>query len=288
MITRQWRPGESRGFGVFKEGEGMHRRGKSEAASMGLLAILTLCFKGVAVADLVTAEEIRDCAHKNFPEKTSIQFIELKSRDRAGRERVMDARLHWKRDDEGLVRLMIRVDGPQDIKGSAYLVIESKPRDVVYMYLPALVRPRRIVGGGSNSIWGTDFSHEDLRLLQMSSDALGSERLADAVVAGRATYVVTQITEPESESAYGRIVSYIDKENCVALQTEYYDASDKLHKRLMVDPATIAQVNGRWTAFDMEMTDLDEDTSSWIHVKHITVDEDISGRYFNTVQFYKD
>ena len=95
----------------------------------------------------------------------------------------MDARLHWRRDDAGQVRLMIRIDGPQDIKGSAYLVIENKPRDTVYMYLPSLVRPRRVVGGGGSSIWGTDFSHEDLRLLQMRSDALGSVRLADAEVA---------------------------------------------------------------------------------------------------------
>jgi len=255
---------------------------------MLLSGILILCCQRTAVAELVTADEIRDCVRQNFPEKSSIQFIELKSRDRAGREKVMDARLHWKKDDEGHVRLMIRVDGPQDIKGSAYLVIENKPKDVVYMYLPALIRPRRIVGGGSNEIWGTDFSHEDLRLLQMSSDALGSERLADADVAGRPTYVVAEVTEPDSDSAYHRIVSYIDKETCVALQTEYYDVSDRLQKRLLVEPSTIAQVNARWTAHDMEMTDLGEETSSWIHVKHISVDEDISGRYFNTVQFYKD
>lgn len=266
----------------------MNRSGELAAFSVALSGILMLCVDRTAVAELATAEEITDCVRQNFPEKSSIQFIELKSRDRAGREKVMDARLHWKKDDEGRVRLMIRVDGPQDIKGSAYLIIENKPKDVVYMYLPALMRPRRIVGGGSNEIWGSDFSHEDLRLLQMSSDALGSQRLADAEVAGRPTYVIAQVTEPDTDSAYHRIVSYIDKETCVALQTEYFDFSDRLHKRLLVEPSTIAQINGRWTAHDMEMTDLGEETSSWIHVKHITVDEDISGRYFNTVQFYKD
>ena len=266
----------------------MTRPGKSAALLAALSAIVMLGTTRSSFAELETADEIRECARKNFPEKTSIQFIELKSRDRADREKVMDARLHWKKDEEGHVRLMIRVDGPQDIKGSAYLVIENKPRDVVYMFLPALVRPRRIVGGASNSIWGSDFSHEDLRLLQMSSDALGSERLPDAEVAGHPTYVIAQVTESDSESAYHRVVSYIDKETCVALQTEYFDFTDRLHKRLLVDPATIAQVNGRWTAFDMEMTDVGEETSSWIHVKHISVDEDISARYFNTVQFYKD
>ncbi|MGD9258603.1 MAG: outer membrane lipoprotein-sorting protein [Gammaproteobacteria bacterium] len=266
----------------------MNRSENFTALCLGLSAVLLLCIQGSALADLTTGDEIRECARGNFPERTSIQFIELKTRDRAGREKLMDARLHWRRDDAGQVRLMIRVDGPQDIKGSAYLVIENKPRDTVYMYLPSLVRPRRVVGGGGSSIWGTDFSHEDLRLLQMRSDALGSVRLADAEVADREVYVVEQAAEPDSESAYGRIVSYFDKQTCVALQTEYFDAADRLHKRLTVDPATVAQVNGRWTAYDLEMSDVGEETSSWIHVKHISLDEDISRRFFNTVQFYKD
>lgn len=266
----------------------MHWSFISPAATATLSLAVVILAVGPAHAEPDTADEIRDCARENFPEKTSKQFIELKSRDRAGREKVMDARLHWQKDEEGKVRLMIRVDGPQDIKGSAYLVIENQPRDVVYMYLPALLRPRRIVGGGGNSIWGSDFTHEDLRLLQMSSDAIGSQRLPDAEVAGRQAYVVEEVTDPDSGSAYHRVVSYIDKETCVAIQTEYYDASDRLHKRLLADPETVAQVNGRWTAFDLEMTDVGEETTSWIHVKHISIDEDISGRYFNTVQFYKD
>ncbi|MGD8746076.1 MAG: outer membrane lipoprotein-sorting protein [Gammaproteobacteria bacterium] len=122
----------------------------------------------------------------------------------------------------------------------------------------------------------------------MRSDALGSVRLADAEVADRQVYVVEQAAEPDSESAYHRVVFYFDKETCVALQTEYFDAADRLHKRLTVDPATVAQVNGRWTAHDLEMNDVGEETSSWIHVKHISLDEDISRRFFNTVQFYKD
>ena len=55
-----------------------------------------------------------------------------------------------------------------------------------------------------------------------------------------------------------------------------------------MNPETVAQVNGHWTAYDLEMTDIGEETSSWIHVKHISLDEDISARFFNTAQFYKN
>ncbi len=254
----------------------------------GLALILILAAMQSAAAQLNTTEEIRDCARANSPEKTSMQFIELESHDRAGRKKKMDAQLRWKKHDDGHVRLMIRVMGPQDLKGSSYLVIENqnKPRDTVYVYLPALARARRIVGGGSKKIWGTDFSYEDLRLLQMKDTASDDQRLDDAEVAGRPTYVLSQVPHADQESAYERIVSFVDKKTCVAIKTEYYESGDRLRKRLLVDPETVAQVNGLWTAHDLEMKDIREETMSWLRVEKITYDEDMSSRYFNTVQFW--
>lgn len=252
-------------------------------------ALFVACLSAAATgaaAELETAEQIRECARGNSPESTSIQLIELKSIDRAAGERTMDARLHWKKHDDGHVRLMIRVLSPQDLKGSSYLVIENEPRDTVYVYLPALARARRIVGGGARDIWSTDFSYEDIRLLQMKSSTSEVERLPDAEVAGRTTYVIAQQPDTARESGYQRIVSHVDKDNCVALKTEYYEMEDQIRKRLLVDPETVAQVNGKWIAHDLEMTDLRDDTQSWITVREISLDEKISGRYFNTVQFW--
>ena len=124
----------------------------------GLPLAVLMCSGVNATANLETAEQIRECVRENSPDSTSIQLIELKSIDRASGERTMDARLHWKKDDEGKVRLMIRVLSPQDLKGSSYLVIENEPRDTLYVYLPALARARRIVGGGARDIWSTDVS----------------------------------------------------------------------------------------------------------------------------------
>ncbi len=244
-------------------------------------------FASIGVAEeLQTAEQIRECTRRNSPDSTSIQLIELKSIDRASGERKMKSRLHWKKDEDGNVRLMIRVLAPPDLKGASYLVIENEPRDTVYVYLPALGKPRRIVGGGARAIWSTDFSYEDIRLLQMKTEVSGVERLPDAEVAGRATYVIAQQPDPERETGYARILSYIDKQTCVALQTEYFESNQQIRKRLLVDPATVADISGKWIAHDLEMTDVRDDTQSWIQVMEVTIDEKISGRYFNTVQFW--
>jgi hypothetical protein len=38
----------------------------------------------------------------------------------------------------------------------------------------------------------------------------------------------------------------------------------------------------------MEMMDLHDETTSWLRIKHITYDEEMSSRYFNTVQFWRN
>jgi hypothetical protein len=251
-------------------------------------ALLTalLVFGTCGAADLETAKEISDCVRANSPERTSMQFVELESQDRSGHTKTMDAQLRWKKHDDGHVRLLIRILGPQDLKGSSYLVIENQPRDTVYTYLPALGKPRRIVGGGSKDIWGTDFSYEDIRLLQMKDNASQDERLDDAVFAGKPTYVIAQRPDPAQESAYTRIVSFIDKDTCVVMKTEYYETEDQIRKRLVADPESVSRVSDLWTAHELEMTDLHEDTRSWLRIKKITYDEEMSSRYFNTVQFW--
>ena len=251
-------------------------------------ALLTalLVFGTCGAADLKTAKEISDCVRTNSPERTSMQFVELESQDRSGHTKTMDAQLRWKKHDDGHVRLLIRILGPQDLKGSSYLVIENQPRDTVYTYLPALGKPRRIVGGGSKDIWGTDFSYEDIRLLQMKDNASQDERLDDAVFAGKPTYVIAQRPDPAQESAYTRIVSFIDKDTCVVMKTEYYETEDQIRKRLVADPASVSRVSDLWTAHELEMTDLHEDTRSWLRIRKITYDEEMSSRYFNTVQFW--
>ena len=252
------------------------------------LFIISLVYSACGAADLDTAVQIRECVRANSPESTSMQLIELESQDRTGRKRTMDAQLRWKKHEDGHVRLLIRVLGPQDLKGSSYLVIENQPRDTVYTYLPALGRPRRIVGGGSKDIWGTDFSYEDIRLMQMKDSVTDDERLDDEVIAGKPVYVIAQRPDPTQESAYSRIVSYIDKDTCVAIRTEYYESDDQLRKRLVVDPGSVSQVSELWTAHSLEMTDLHDETTSWLRIKKITYDEEMSSRYFNTVQFWRN
>ena len=103
-------------------------------------------------------DAVKHCIQANFPEKTSLQRIELDSTDRAGSTRTLHAILRWKRfSDEG-ARVVIRVQAPAELRDSAYLMVENEPEDEMFMYLPSAQKVRRITSRTmSDQLWGTDF-----------------------------------------------------------------------------------------------------------------------------------
>jgi len=253
------------------------------AASFGVLVGWLVAPVGLA-APLDSVEEVRACMRANLPERTSRQRIELKARDRAGGERVLEAQLHWKRFRRDLPRVRIRVDSPPDMRGATYLLIEQeKGRDSeMYMYLPAVQRVRRISERSmSDQLWGTDFSYDDMRQLQWIAAEGSHEQRENSEVAGRPVYVLDLALAPEEGSTYERLQAYVDQETCVSLRIEFFERGDKPRKVLEADPSSLAQEGERWLARKMEMKDLREHTTSWLRIVEVQHDGDIPDRIFN-------
>lgn len=249
----------------------------------GSVAATLLILGAVPVAlGLETAEEIQACTRANFPEQTSLQTIELTSLDRSGGKRTLEARVFWKRFDGKQPRVLIRVDAPPDLSGAGYLVIEKKADDDMYMYLPAVQKTRRISAGMlSDQLWGTDFSYEDIKQLEGIAIQGQNERLEDASVADRATYVLSLRPSSEKESSYEKIVSFVDQETCVILRTEFFERGDRLRKILLADPKQVTKQGKYWIAGEYDMSDVRDETRTWLRIKKTVNDEPIPDRTFN-------
>ena len=150
--------------------------------AVGIAAAIAL----PALAAERSIEEIQDCVRKNLPEHTARQDISLLVRDGAGQEQTIEAELFWKRGDDGLSRVLVRVQAPFDLRGSAFLLVERKGGSDMFSYLPSLKKVRRITGRTiSGSLFGSDFSYGDIERLQSLASQTNVEKLADAEVAGR-------------------------------------------------------------------------------------------------------
>ena len=105
-------------------------------------------------------------------------------------------------------------------------------------------------------MFGTDFSYEDFeRLLGMAADA-SRTRLPDAELEGRPVYVLEGRPAPDSGSAYERVVTFVERERCVALRTESWERAGGLRKLLEADPQQITREGSDWIARSQKLSDL--------------------------------
>jgi hypothetical protein len=243
-----------------------------------MAALLTICSLSSSAAEI--PQVIKSCMERNLPETTSAQSIELRARDRSGYEQVLEADVYWKRYAEDLARVMMYFREPVDIRGARFLVVEKQPQNDMYIYMPSLFKVRRVTSRNiSNSIMGTDFSYEDFERIQGVLSDSHAERFPDDTLAGRAVYVL--MSYPDESSGYVKVATYIDKESCVPLKTEFYESGHELRKQLTVDPADIRHQGGIYYPSELVVKDLKQKTETRLIVHNVNIGADLGNDLFD-------
>jgi hypothetical protein len=225
-------------------------------------------------------EPIEACLRRNLPKKSSVQTVRFETTDRMGHSRTVAGKLYWKRGAGDRASSLIRLDDPPELRGSAYLLIERADDVDIFVYLPEYQKVRRITPHAlAGSLFGTDFSYEDMRRLRHLVESTRVERLADADLGGRGTWAVRVM--PPAESGYGQVLAWIDRETCVPLKLELYERGGALLKVLTADAATLAQRSGIWIASAFTLRDLHEQTETKLSLGAIEVDADLPDRLFS-------
>ncbi|MEB2344307.1 MAG: outer membrane lipoprotein-sorting protein [Deltaproteobacteria bacterium] len=223
---------------------------------------------------------IEACLRRNLPQRSSEQSVRFESKDRTGSTRTLAGTAYWKKWEGDLSRSLIRIDFPPDLRGSAYLLIERPETVDVFVYLPEFQKVRRITSHAlAGSLFGTDFSYEDMRRLRHLFEAAAVERQPDAEQAGRATYVVTLRPPPESE--YGEVRAWIDQETCVPLRLELFARGGSLAKELTADPSSLTKHGEVWAAHTVVLRDLQEQTETRVELGRLEIDTNLPDKLFS-------
>lgn len=234
-----------------------------------------------------SAEDIRSCSRQNFPVNTAEQSFNLRSLDAAGSERNLTGKLRWQRNDEGMADINICFYGPPKFRGSCYLVIEKPEQDDIYVYLPALQKVKRVIGGAaSESLLGTDISYEDLKQLQGIAAGGTVTRQDDSLNGEVAVYVIEGRPAPESGSPYSKVLSQVDKASCMPLQVDFYSVGDVHRKRLTVAHETLVETAGKWQVRNLVVKDMHNATMTEVEFGEAEYDAKIPKRVFNKRSFY--
>jgi hypothetical protein len=142
-------------------------------------------------------------------------------------------------------------------------MLEREGENEIYFKSTEFPEVKRIrATGRSAGIFGTDFSFEEFEEFRGFRQPGEWKRLEDAVIGNRPVYVVEAHPSDDANSAYERIVSFIDQERCVALRIEFYEVGDRLRKELIVNPNQVFERNSVWVAHMAVMRDIRQFTTT--------------------------
>lgn len=218
------------------------------------LFLLILCAftAGPALAQAnLTAEQIVDKMLKQdafgWDEAETTVRMTLVESNGTRKDRVME---NLRRRKAGLQQMVVRFRSPQDVAGTAFLMLEREGGESEqHIYLPGLKRTRRIVGRErEGSFMGSDFSYADMERSDTKSAA--QKRLPDEEVSGVKTFVIESTPKPGT-SSYAKIETWVRQDNYLPLRIRYYDKSGALLKTLYTK--RIRNMEGRPVIVEAQM-----------------------------------
>ncbi|MBG7609226.1 MAG: outer membrane lipoprotein-sorting protein [Anaerolineae bacterium] len=223
------------------------------------------------------------CIRKNAPKSTTIERVKLTSENWLyEEEEVLSAKIYWKHNDEGTSNMLAIFDEPDDILGSRLLFLEKNAGNEMYLYMPALFKVRRITSERlSSSMYGMDFSYEDLQWMYNMLSTAVSEQLPDAMIDGEPMHVFAVIPKEGKGSLYETIYSYFDKKTCVIRKVEFYEPGQKLRKVLLAEVDQIKKVGDILIPHKFVMRDVKKESETVLNIISVSVDPPISESLFD-------
>lgn len=231
---------------------------------------------------------VRACAERALPSTSLFQELTVRVVDHTGAARESRGELYWKRFDDGLSRVLVRLTYPPHSAGLAVLMIERTDADPdVYMYLPEERRSRRMTSGVlTGRLLGTDFSYEDFAHFQQLTKSGVMTRLPDTTLEERTVHVIETLTDDET-SAYGRILTRLDAERCVPVLTEFFSRSGELEKSLVVPLDAVRPLGDRHLPHRAVMTDVRQESHSVLEVTSAELDPEMRDTIFTPSELRK-
>jgi outer membrane lipoprotein-sorting protein len=187
---------------------------------------------------------------------------------------------------------MTRFLSPPDVKGTVSLLIEHADRDDdIWIYLPALKKVRRLVANDKkDSFMGTDFTYADVIGYKVSEWSY--KLLKVEMVDGQACYVIEALPKSEavkSSNGYSKRVSWLRKDNLLAVKVDYWDEAGQLLKTsTFSDIQLVDQKRGKWQAMRLEASNVQTGHRTVIKFDNFKANQHVKDEFFTTRYMEKE
>lgn len=197
---------------------------------------------------------------KDMTGKTKIVLI-----DKAGKEKTREANIIQKGNDKRIFRFT----APASQAGIAVL---SLPNDVMYLYMPAFGKERRISSSvKSQNFAGTDFSYDDMESIPYA------EKYTPKLIKTEDDVYVLELTPISPKSTYSKLIVKVHKTNYYPVTMEYYDRGNKKIKEAVYQ---FNKIEKYWNAKEIKMTDLKKNHITKMIMSDVKYDQGLADEEF--------
>jgi outer membrane lipoprotein-sorting protein len=233
--------------------------------------ILSTAFTAIIIAGSILSANAQDAnsilknmdnvmyAPEDMTGKNTIILI-----NKNGKQETREANIKQKGTDKRIIRFTT----PASQAGIAVLAL---PNNIMYLYLPAFGKERRISASVKNQNFaGTDFSYDDMEAKPYS------DKYTPKLTKTEGNTFVLELT-PKGRSDYSKIIVNINKTNFYPEMMEYYDRGNT---KIKVAKYTFKKVGKYWNATEIEMTDLKKNHKTKMQMSDVKYDTGLSDEEF--------
>ena len=186
--------------------------------------------------------------------------------DKNGEESKREANVIQKGNDMRLFRFT----SPASQAGIAFL---SLPKEVMYIYMPAFGKERRIASHVKNQKFaGTDFSYDD-----MEAKLFSSKYDPELIDQNTGTYTLKLVPKPGLKTDYSKLVIKINNKDFYPVTAEYFDKGGNKMKEATYQ---YEKVGNYWSAKEILMKDLKKNHATKMIVSDVLFDQGLSDDEF--------
>ena len=185
--------------------------------------------------------------------------------DKNGKKKTREATMIQK----GTTMRIFRFTAPSSQAGIAVL---SLPNDIMYLYMPAFGKERRISSSvKSQNFAGTDFSYDDMEAKR------NSEKYIPKLLKTEADYFVLELTPISKKSPYSKVIMKVHKTHYYPISAEFYD---KGNKKVKEGTSVYKKIGKYWNAEKMTMKDLKKNHTTIMTMSGVKYDQNLSDEEF--------
>ncbi|MBW2105973.1 MAG: outer membrane lipoprotein-sorting protein [Deltaproteobacteria bacterium] len=218
--------------------------------------------KKLTVSQII--EKVDDVINSPKDQDLKLKLILI---DKDGKEEVREMRMLQKGSDKRMVKFL----SPVSQKGIAFL---SLPDDIMYLYLPAFKKVRRIASHVKNTKFaGTDFTYEDMEAKRYS------EKYVPELLKKDVNHYILQLKpKKDVKTDYSKLIMWVRADNFYPTKIEHYDRGNNLYK--VITREKIEKVGKYWISKESEMEDLKVKHKTKMIIVDVKFDSKLSDEIF--------